>query len=639
MICAVIMLYMIMKTVKNAENGRCIVYSVSLWTLYLYFITEMLSVFHKVRFIPLLTAWIIFDIFLLFVLIYRRRKYNNMIESKQKSAKVICAVIYMLFCAFMLFLAYRIVPYNWDSMTYHLGRIVNWAQNGSVAHYAASVMRQVCSPVLAEFVNLNAYVLMKGNDCLFNCLQCVSYLINIILVYKIAEKIGCDRKAMLLASILFAASPSCFTEALSTQVDEFAALWLLLYVYLILEAVYDKEKFKLGRETYFRMFVIALTIAFGYLTKPTVILAMVIFAAWMVIRALRRNEDRKTVLTWVVTVPLSSMIVILPELVRNIITFHAISPERAGKAQMVGTLDPRYVFVGMLKNLFHNLPSVHWSWINEFAQDVVYWSAYHLGINADSEAISEGARPYVLQTPPDYSYDTSVNPVICALFFICIAVFVILRIYDWKKKRKHIVGYSTIAFLSFIVLCMTARWEPYVSRYMVPYLALLCPAIAMQIQKFYAKMKNCNGEYGRGIFTGLVYFMCMIDIIGLVSYHCGYILHDIDRNKGYFVYNDVEYEYGDEVAKIIKENGWKNIGMNLGCDSYEYPIWKILGNNGYTIKHVNVANETVVYEDQKFIPDCIIAVDTVVDGNVYECHGKEYHHFYKFSDDYVLIAP
>ena len=76
MICAVIMLYMIMKTVKNAENGRCIVYSVSLWTLYLYFITEMLSVFHKVRFIPLLTVWIIFDIFLLFVLIYRRRKYN-----------------------------------------------------------------------------------------------------------------------------------------------------------------------------------------------------------------------------------------------------------------------------------------------------------------------------------------------------------------------------------------------------------------------------------------------------------------------------------------------------------------------------------------------------------------------------------
>ena len=90
----------------------------------------------------------------------------------------------------MLGLALKTMPYNWDSMTYHMPRVFHWLQNGSVAHYATNIGRQVASPVLGAYVNLHVYALAGGNDLFVNLLQSVSYLSSGILVYAIAGKIA-----------------------------------------------------------------------------------------------------------------------------------------------------------------------------------------------------------------------------------------------------------------------------------------------------------------------------------------------------------------------------------------------------------------------------------------------------------------
>ena len=640
------LLCLIFMIVRRKEYVKSLIYACTFWTLFVYCITEVLSCFKGVKYVPLFISWVLFDAILLVTLIVvwtknRRRVQEFNLVIRVSKIKAFRITLYAALCILMIYLACNIVPYNWDSMTYHCARIVNWAQNGTVAHYAASIERQICSPTLTEFVNLNVYVLMEGNDIFFNCIQCVSYLFCVMFVYKIAKRIGCDDNAAIFASILYATAPTCFAEALSTQVDEFAALWMMSYTYMIIDVIYDRDKLKLNDNTRFRMFVIALDIAFGYLTKPTVILAMLIFAIWMIIIGILGKEKLKTIFAWILSVPLMSLVVILPELIRNIATFGAISPNGAGKAQMVGTLDSRYVFVGMLKNLFHNVPSVYWPWANEFVQDIVYWFSYHLGIIADSEVISEGGRSYVLQKAPDYTYDTSVNPIIITLFFICMLFYIISFFYNRKKKKKFSMGYSSFAFLSFIVLCVTARWEMYIARYMVPYFALLCPAIALQIQKMfkYKEDNNINAsQYIRGLTTGMIYFMCLVDLIGLVSFHYGHVNKGGDRNQRYFVWNGEEYTYDEEASNLIKKAGYKKIGLNLGCDSYEYPIWKILGDNGYTIKHVNVSNETLKYEDKQFIPDCIIVMDNKIDGSIYKCHGIEYRHVVKCHDKYYFVT-
>ena len=61
------------------------------------------------------------------------------------------------------------VPYNYDSMTYHLGRIGHWIDNGSVAHYVSCIDRQIYSPVMSEYEMLHMF-LLNGNDSFLNLL-------------------------------------------------------------------------------------------------------------------------------------------------------------------------------------------------------------------------------------------------------------------------------------------------------------------------------------------------------------------------------------------------------------------------------------------------------------------------------------
>ena len=103
----------------------------------------------------------------------------------------------------VVILAFLTVPYNWDSMTYHLPRMMHWVQNRSVAHYAANDIRQLVSPVLAEFINVQVYLLSGERDIFWNLLQAVSYLVNAWIVYKIACKIGADNRYAYLSTLLF----------------------------------------------------------------------------------------------------------------------------------------------------------------------------------------------------------------------------------------------------------------------------------------------------------------------------------------------------------------------------------------------------------------------------------------------------
>ena len=49
-------------------------------------------------------------------------------------------------------LAVAVAPNNWDSMTYHLGRIAFWLQYDSALHYHEGTIRQLASGVNGEFL-------------------------------------------------------------------------------------------------------------------------------------------------------------------------------------------------------------------------------------------------------------------------------------------------------------------------------------------------------------------------------------------------------------------------------------------------------------------------------------------------------
>lgn len=605
----------------------------TLWMLFLYGVTEIFSFFRLLRFTPLLCTWIGFAAFLLLHLLIskRIRKAVNYIGECIKELKHIrpVHVLVVSFSLLMLFFSFKTVPYNWDSMTYHLSRICHWAQNRSVSHYSTNIVRQIASPVLGEFVNLHIYILSKGRDNFFNFLQCISYLICAGMVYGIAGKLQCRRNFCRIAFLLYLSMPIAFAEALTTQVDNFATLWLLYFAYILLDFTDAERKIIFDKGTVIKVCLLGLFVSFGYLTKPSVWVGMAIMVLWLLAVCIVRR-DSVIILTKLIGTVLPAIVLpIMPEILRNIKTFSAISAPIAGQRQLIGTINPFYIFINFLKNFCYNLSNVYIYNSDYFLTRIIEKAAGILRVELNDPSIAEDGRSFFMHTAPEYGHDTAINPVIVILLII----FIVLGITKLRQKKLKdiLLSYSFVSLLCFMAFCAVLRWEPYVTRYMTAYLALLCPMLALQLQ-------NNIGENSRGGLTGILCFVCIAELCSMGIYHRNMYTQNGAGNRpfGYFTNRDYEYETYVNISQAVREHGFSEIGLKTGEDSYEYPIWQMLSDVVVRIEHVNVENVSAKYDDAGFTPDCILWIGKVPEETVYR-NGKEYSNRIEFKEGYCLL--
>ena len=645
MIIALVLLLCILWVISNEKKLYLLSAGIAGWSLYLYVVTELLSAGKNVTYMSLRVVWgaadLVLGIALIMLLIRAHMKDVKVAEKFRGSVRKVKRnewVLFALFCLYsgiMLWLAYHIVPYNWDSMTYHLTRILAWSSNQSIGHFATTIKRTVGSPVFGEVINLHVYILSHGSDQWFNMLQCLSYLLNILFVYGIARKSGCNQRTAVFASFLFLTTPIAFAEALTTQVDEFSALWLLMFVYVILDLIYDRSRLYLDRQGIIRMLLLAAIAGFGYLTKPSVMIGMFGFTLWLLVVCIQRQESPSLLVKWMAGTGVAAILVIMPEIIRNLVTYGAISDPWQGKGQIVHSIDPRYIFVGFLKNLFFNLPSNYWPDLNHLLEKIVYWTAYIFHIDADNEAISESARAFALAQPGDYGCDSAVSPVPVAVMIVFAGIFIIRRLSN--RKQKFTPGYTTVTFITFMVFCAIARWEPWVGRYMISYLGLLCPALAFQI---WNSEYNRRNEAFRGFICGMIFLMCLTGLGGLIKSGDALAeqMEGENRAKAYYYYNSADYEsvylpLQSEITGLQPET----VGIVTGEDTYAYPVMKMLTDDGIKVQFVNAVNSTAKYEDDSYHPDNIILIGTVPDSDSYDLHGNSYHVVKQISDQcYVM---
>lgn len=182
------------------------------------------------------------------------------------------------------------------------------------------------------------------------------------------------------------------------------------------------------------------------------------------------------------------------------------------------------------------------------------------------------------------------------------------------------LAYTYVAFGLFIVFCMFVRWEPFVVRYMLPYLALMCPMIAVWIEDM-----SCNAKH-EGVKNFALPISCWLGVTGLVFlffYH-GEIAKEQDfaRADGYFSNRrEIEADYR-QAEEVIENAGYRNVGLIMYMDAYEYPIQYMLKYNVDRIEHIMVDNETAIYEDISFVPDCILTTSDM--GVAMEVHEEDY---------------
>lgn len=660
MIIALLGLFALICVRRSRNNGKkdnvtAYIQAAVVWMLFCFAVTEALSAVHGIRFRNLFILWGIFDLVLVAMLGFRRTEVWKLIPWDKLNGSTICAhcrknsyyLIIVIIGASAGLLALVTVPHNWDSMTYHLSRITYWVQNQSVEHYATNSIREISSPVLAEFVNLHVYVLCRGSDQLLNMLQWFSYLTNAVMVLCIARRLGCNRLFSFIAMLLYMTMPIAYAEALTTQVDNFAAMWLLFFVYLVLDLTMRDENIVVSRDYVSRVCTMGACVAWGYLTKPSVCFAMVFFAMWLLIVCIRRRDRAKHLLSLALCALPCVVLPLLPEVLRNFRTFHAYADPSVGAKQLVGTLQPSYLFVNFLKNFTFNLPTALIRDSHNFLTKIARKAASLLSVELDDPSIAENGLSFGLHAAPDYGADTAINPLVMWLFCLCILISLVSAgsgLYTRRHTRKsgtvsayksqRVCGYMLTASLSFCVFCMILRWEPFVTRYMLAYLALLCPAIAVWIQKW--SERNVRG-FMQSAVVGVVIFLCLMEAVSMTRYYYDiYAYQGADRRSyGYFVDRREELGIYVEMIDDIRGQEFQNIGLYLlKDDAYEYPIWAML--NGQRMEHVLVRNRSSIYTDTDYTPDCIIWTAPKPEDEVV-INGKVYDHIEEYGDRRYLL--
>ena len=595
------------------------------WMVVMYLGLELLSLFKVISFSSSALLWGLFDIGLIIYLIKNRKIRKIRFTLHFSIETIVLGIIAVI----TLFFALKSVPNNFDSMTYHLSRIMHWEQNGSVAHYSSHILRQVSSPVLAEFINLYVYILSGKKDIFFNLVQWSAYITDAILVMGIAAKLKCNRISSFLAGILFLTMPIAVAESMTTQNDLLVGMWCLFFVYIILD-FYEGERLEFNKTVIEKTILLSLCIAFGYLTKPSSMFAFLFFAIGLLIICIVQRNKMCSVTKLIGIAVGTTGITVLPELLRNIHSFHAFSDPIAGANQLVGTLNIRYLFINFLKNFSYNCPNILVD-VSKIVEHAIFYMAYLLGVEINDIAIAEAGTDFFMHEARVFHHDYAVNPVVFGglLCAIIAGLYLLIK----RKLSKAVTMYCLMTLLSFVGLCVFLRWEQFVTRYMIAFLALCCPMIVIMIDSLW----NLGKQKYYWAVTGIIFFLSFVEFMNMVSYHYNESKWSTgERSVEYFHnWKEEKYPVYVEIASHVREQGYSQMGLLVSENSYEYPIWTLLRKDDVVIEDIDVQNATSLYESKDFVPDCIL-IDKTAGITEYTYHGQNYY-YSGVGDDYTYL--
>ena len=634
MIIGFILLYLFLYCKYFKDFGKTLVYTCLIYVLGIFLFNEFFSLFDAISFFSICSYWALWDVILI-ALCYRNR-FNFKISITKKQKKVVS--ILLTFFIILIILSINIIPFNWDSLSYHMPRIFMWINNRSVGHFSTNDTRMLGTPPLYEFVGLHVYSLCGNiNDSLLNLLQTFSYIISILLVIYISKLMGNPRRTSLFAGFLFASVPIAIAEAFSTQTDEFSTVFSLCFVALIVNEYNNIEKIDIDISSFYRIMFLGLSIGFVWLSKPSGMFPVFFFSVFLLYHVVKNRIKKRVILFWMIFVILIAIIVISPETIRNYITYDAFMDPWQGVGQLALTFDPRMLMINLIKNVGTNLSFDIFPNFLSLYVNFVYALGNVLKINVDNPIISEGGQAYSLYSGVSYNFDSAP----CLVFFIIVIFSLIVKLIRVLRKKDRITSIGVTMVTSFISMLAFVKWEPYMVRYLLAVFPIMSIWVAKTLESllvndllFYRIIyKSVIIASGIVLFGGLLYFT-----IGILQHH------GEERSFKYYRSNPIEYE----MNYVTLENALKDIkGDTVGYDMYSsgcfhYPIMRLLSQHFNNIQIVNTKNDTKKYEMNNTIPEYIVLISLKgrqpsEDMTEYSYKGIEYAVIEKLSDTCYLI--
>lgn len=561
-----------------------------LWGVWLTFLTEILSLFNALQRYTLAAGWLLPSLGLLW-LIYRSPgiDYKVSLPRFTRFQKFLLGSI-ALILAISGLIALISPPNNWDSMTYHLSRVMHWTQNRSVAHYATHELRQLYLNPWAEFAITNLQIL-SGSDRFANLVQWLSMVGCVLGVSFIARQLGAALHGQILAALVTATIPMGILQAVTTQNDYVTAFWLVCLVSFILSARQRPDwLFTLG---------IAGSLGLAIFTKGTAYLFAAPLLAWFGLSLLKTRRGS----AWQPIVVIGALVLLINagHYYRNYQLFGSpLKPQTLAEFDYANqAITPKTFISNIVRSiaLHLNLPlPVVRSTVEQSIQSLHRL----LDIDPNDPRITWAGTRFALD--PVYIHENdSGNFIHLGLIFIAFVTIIKRKLY---QKVDPCFSYSMTLIAAFGLFALYLKWQPWHSRLHLPLFVLWSPLIGILLSQI-------SRQQVSNVIALLLTVQALPFLLANPSHPLLYPANIFNRSRvdQYFWPNPSIQEPYLTVTQLIKDKQCHQVGLNLPKDFWEYPLWVLLQSaqrEPVQLEAINVDNESAVLQRRRFEPCAVI---------------------------------
>ncbi len=553
-----------------------------------------------------------------------------------------------------LFTALWAAPNNWDAMVYHLPRVMHWIQNRSVAHYPSLEVRQLAFMPGASYWVMQFH-LLSGGDRFANFPQWLAFLGCILGTSLLADQgsgqQGFEQRAGWLATLLCASLPMAVMQSTTPQTDLLTAFWLVCLAYFVGDEPphmqHRQETWQASRQRKGQRLVawfsqhqyygwIAASLGLGIVTKQTAwifSIPILLVLTWR-IAGWHWRSSSPVAATFragmvVSLISITSLVLVLPSCWRNVQTFGSFS------GGTHGTTNDGWGFVALVSNLLKNLAlSIplpgYWQTIAAIHQHVLHTDIDSPLFNfAPTPLAAADSSPTEALLKVLAPHEDFVGYPVHLLLFGVAAIALMRRWFrsGWTSQRPVLPLLTITVMANFLLMCLLLKWQPWGNRLLLPIAVLAVAVIADGAARWHRQWQHwmIAGLGMMAIAYALTPMRHPLVALPVPSVEQSPSILTLTRPQMYFsgARKELAVPYAQAVS-TLQATGCTHIGIALGAEAWEYPLWVLLKTaipRGLHIQHFNVQFDVQQAFKQVPIPQseppmCSVVVLHAPDGGV-----------------------
>jgi len=594
--------FLLLFSARSAYTGRCwrasFLVASAIQILFVALSTEVLSALGHLGLAGVLAAWC--AALLALAVLFARFGAGNLSALKRPpaikarfSAAGLGALVVALVVLVLGFIAAKAAPNNWDSMTYHLSRVVHWIQNGSVDHYPTHIFRQTFTSPLAEYLLLHLH-LLSGSDHLDNLVQWSCMVGCCVGVSLMTKQLGGTARQQALAAIFCVTIPMGILQATSTQNDYVNAYTLLIFVHSLLLFLRRSDK---------RVaLLIGVPLGLALFTKGTAYLYAAPFALWLLVSVLRAKMSW----TWkgaYLLYPLFCVLVINGGyFLRNIQLYDSPLGVKVNTSLFANqTHTPAAIASNIVRNTTLHLQTPSKEIKHHLFRAV---SKLHKAMGQDlhDRRTTFGHSLFSIKRTSTHE-DHAGNPLHLLSIFLCLALALV---FIGRLRTSLVLPYLLSLCAAFVFFCVYLKWQPWHSRLHLPLFVLAAPVVSVVLGR----------TLPRPLILALATAMLLLSPQWILQNQSRPLLgartiFNTPRESQYFANRPWLTKPYSRMAKRICEGRIRRLGLILGKNDYEYPLWVLLNRRcaGIRIHHVKVRNISGKLDRRRVPCDALLKIN------------------------------